>query len=140
MKKMFLTTLVLAAGMAFAQTPDSTATSQSSMDKVQGCLSGSSGNYSVSDQSGKSWKLAGQQSDLQKNVGHMVELQGAIDSTDNTTYNVSSVKSISDSCANSNPPSSSTSASSAAAPATASEAASSATTPEQSNLSQPSAA
>src|SRR5438309_11678650 len=104
MKKMLLTTVVLVAGMAFAQT-DSTATSANSQNtqsnSMQGCLSGTSGNFSIADQSGKSFKLAGAQSDLQKNVGHMVELQGAADATDSSTYNVTSVKSVADTCNNS---------------------------------------
>src|SRR5213079_231611 len=80
MKKLFLTSLVLAAGMAFAQTPDSTAvSSNNNADKVQGCLAGTPDNFSLTDSAGKSWKLAGAQSDLQKNVGHMVEVKGSAD-------------------------------------------------------------
>src|SRR3954465_7719465 len=104
MKKMIFTTVLLAAATAFAQT-DATSTnattSNTQNNAVQGCLSGSSGNFNVADQSGKSWKLAGAQGDLQKNVGHMVQLQGAVDATDSSTYNVTSVKSVADTCSQS---------------------------------------
>src|SRR5688572_4127037 len=88
--KLFLSTLVLTASFAFAQT-----TAGSS---VQGCSSGSEGNYSFTDQSGKSWTLAGKTDDLKNHVGHMIEISGAAQG--DTTYNVDSVRMIAENCQN----------------------------------------
>src|SRR4051794_28046429 len=100
MKKTILTSFLLAAGMALAQTSgtsnpqtspqtpstSSTQTGTSSTDtssnpssnnnSVQGCLSGSGDNFSISDQSGKSWTLSGNTQELKPHVGHMVQITG----------------------------------------------------------------
>lgn len=66
-------------------TPDASSTasqtsSQTSADNstaIEGCLSGSSGSYTLTDQSGKAWQLAGDTSKLTEHVGHQVRLMGS---------------------------------------------------------------
>ncbi|HEY1525510.1 MAG TPA: DUF5818 domain-containing protein [Candidatus Angelobacter sp.] len=60
-----------------------TQTSQTSSDSgtsIEGCLSGSAGNWTLTDQSGKTWQLAGDTSKLSDHVGHQVRIMG----TDNS--------------------------------------------------------
>src|SRR3954466_7548465 len=89
-----IATFLLAAGIAVAQTP-------TSGGSVQGCLNGSSGNYTFVDNSGKNWKLAGNTQDLSAHVGHTLQVNGSPDTTDINTLKVDSVKMISESCSNS---------------------------------------
>ena len=56
--------------------PDTSATS-TDKDSVEGCLSGSAGNFTLTDSAGKSWQLAGDTSKLTEHVGHMVRLSGS---------------------------------------------------------------
>lgn len=89
--------------------------SKNSKTSIQGCLSGSAGNYTLTDQSGKTYKLEGETSKLSEHVGHDVELTGKESgpSTESTAtsssasettpseslkFNVSKVKKISDTC------------------------------------------
>jgi hypothetical protein len=64
-------------------TPDTSSTttkSQTSSDSstaIEGCLSGSSGSYTLTDQSGKAWQLAGDTSKLTEHVGHQVRVMGS---------------------------------------------------------------
>ena len=88
MKKLALSTLVLAASFAWAQTPTSS-------NSIQGCLSGSDGNYMLMDQSGKDLKLSGTTVDLKAHLGHKIEISGAQLSD---SYRVDSVKMISETC------------------------------------------
>ena len=104
MRKTFLITaiLLLSAAWAVAQTspstpqsttPDTsstttqttttqtTQTSNDSSTSIEGCLSGSAGNWTLTDQSGKTWQLAGDTSKLSDHVGHQVRLMG----TDNSS-------------------------------------------------------
>ena len=104
MRKTFLITaiLLLSAAWAVAQTspstpqsttPDTsstttqtttTQTTQTSTDSstsIEGCLSGSAGNFTLTDQSGKTYQLAGDTSKLSDHVGHQVRLMG----TDNSS-------------------------------------------------------
>jgi cytoskeletal protein RodZ len=56
-----------------------TQTSQTSTDSstaIEGCLSGSAGNFTLTDQSGKAWQLAGDTSKLSDHVGHQVRIMG----------------------------------------------------------------
>jgi trimeric autotransporter adhesin len=62
-------------------TTQSTQTSSSSSTSIEGCLSGSAGNWTLTDQSGKTWQLAGDTSKLSDHVGHQVRLMG----TDNSS-------------------------------------------------------
>src|ERR1044071_10048079 len=62
-------------------TTQSTQTSSNSSTSIEGCLSGSAGNFTLTDQSGKSWQLAGDTSKLSDHVGHQIRLMG----TDNSS-------------------------------------------------------
>jgi len=90
------------------QTSTQTGTSDQAM-KVQGCLSGSNGNFSLADDSGKTYQLAGDTSKLTEHVGHKVEITGTTSSSGagssssssagaGTTLNVSSLKHMASSC------------------------------------------
>ena len=83
---------------------------------VQGCLSGSGGNYTLTDKAGTTYQLAGDTSKLTEHVGHKVEITGSAGaassggtspsggtataggSAGQQTLNVSSVKMIASSC------------------------------------------
>lgn len=54
------------------------ASSTSGTQTIQGCLSGSNGNYTLTDKSGKIYHLAGDTSQLIKHVGHEVEVTGTM--------------------------------------------------------------
>lgn len=56
--------------------PDTSQTSSNSTS-IEGCLAGSSGNYTLTDSTGKSWQLAGDTSKLTEHVGHQVRLSGS---------------------------------------------------------------
>ena len=67
-----------------SSTPDTssnaTQTSSQTADNstaIEGCLSGSSGSYTLTDQSGKAWQLAGDTSKLTEHVGHQVRIMGS---------------------------------------------------------------
>ena len=62
-------------------TTQTTQTSNNSSTSIEGCLSGSAGNWTLTDQSGKTWQLAGDTSKLSDHVGHQVRLMG----TDNSS-------------------------------------------------------
>jgi hypothetical protein len=104
--------------------PSSTATSQSSSSDssqtVQGCLSGSAGNFTLTSSSGTIYQLAGDTSKLSDHVGEQVEITGSAasgsDSSGSTatspsgsgssmggsqTINVQKVKKIASSCSTS---------------------------------------
>jgi hypothetical protein len=97
MKKLLSITCVmlLAAGIAVAQdtppsgeqpaqpapqeqTPQSDQAADQSSTTIRGCLSGSDNNFTISDQSGQSYKLSGDTSMLSQHVGHEVELTGKL--------------------------------------------------------------
>jgi len=61
-----------------SQTPSqpSSPTGASSEETVQGCLSGSSGNYTLTDDKGTTYQLKGDDSMLQPHVGHQVAVAG----------------------------------------------------------------
>jgi hypothetical protein len=60
-------------------TQTTTTKSETSSDStaIEGCLSGSSGSYTLTDQSGKAWQLAGDTSKLTEHVGHQVRVMGS---------------------------------------------------------------
>lgn len=62
-------------------TTQTTQTSSNSSTSIEGCLSGSAGNFTLTDQSGKTYQLAGDTSKLSDHVGHQVRLMG----TDNSS-------------------------------------------------------
>jgi hypothetical protein len=80
-------TLVLSAAWMHAQTSssqtgsstssNSSQTSNSGQTKVQGCLEGSSGNYTLKADSGTTYQLTGDTAKLSKHVGHEVEITGS---------------------------------------------------------------
>ena len=45
-------------------------------DWVQGCLSGADGNYTLTDQSGASYRLTGDTAKLSEHIGHEVKISG----------------------------------------------------------------
>ncbi len=61
--------------------PDSSASTQASQTStdtsIEGCLSGSAGSFTLTDQSGKAWQLAGDTSKLTEHVGHQVRVMGS---------------------------------------------------------------
>ena len=117
MKRITMTAAVLlvCAAWALAQGYPSSQTSSASTSgqtTVQGCLSGTGGNYSLTDQSGTTYQLAGDTSKLTEHVGHEVEITGATSGASSSatasstgasastqpTLTVSSVKHISATC------------------------------------------
>lgn len=90
MRNTVLATFVLAAGMALAQTSATPST-------VQGCLSGASGNFTFTDQSGTSWTLTGNTDNLKEHIGNTVEITGNEDTT-NHTISVNDIKDVSKGC------------------------------------------
>lgn len=92
--------------------------------KVEGCLSGTDGNFSLTDKSGVTYQLQGSNSDLAKHVGQEVQIEGMASAagssasssaaassseaanpsnstSSNNTLTVSKVKKVSDSCSTS---------------------------------------
>lgn len=61
-------------------TTQTTQTSSDSANSIEGCLNGSAGNWTLTDQSGKTYQLAGDTSKLSDHVGHQVRIMG----TDNS--------------------------------------------------------
>src|SRR5215472_9413368 len=59
------------------QTTTTQTTETSTGTSIEGCLSGSSGNYTLTDTAGKTWQLAGDTSKLTEHVGHQVRLTGS---------------------------------------------------------------
>src|ERR1700692_4383501 len=45
-------------------------------DSVQGCLGGADGNYTLTDQSGTSYRLTGDTAKLSEHIGHEVKISG----------------------------------------------------------------
>ncbi len=104
-----------------SSTTSTTTQSGSETKSIQGCLSGSDGNYTLTDKSG-TVKLTGDTSQLQAHVGHTIQVTGTLASssasgatTDSAghptssmsgsadarqpTFNVSSFKHVSPTCA-----------------------------------------
>src|SRR2546430_15741743 len=72
--------LVLCAAWLMAQQSSTSGNSQSSSTgnetTIQGCLSGSDGNFTLTDDSGNAHQLKGDTSTLSKHVGHEVQITG----------------------------------------------------------------
>jgi len=90
---------------------DMSPTSAGANKSVEGCLSGSDGNYMLTDKSGTSYRLTGDTSKLAEHVGHEVKITGSMpnsaaasggmagDSAEGkNTLQVNSVKHISKTC------------------------------------------
>jgi hypothetical protein len=91
MRQLFLLLSVLLLGLSWAVAQDSTspATQDSTSNSgqtsrtgaggqmtVEGCLSGSSGNFTLTDKNGMSYQLSGDTAKLSEHVGHEVKVTG----------------------------------------------------------------
>jgi|SRR4051812_43939369 len=98
MRQLFLLLSVLLLGLSWAIAQDTTTQpnsaagsgqmSQSSANgetTVQGCLSGSSGSYTLSDKNGTTYQLTGDTAKLSDHVGHEVKVTGTSNSSASTT-------------------------------------------------------
>lgn len=75
---------------------------------VEGCLSGSNGNFTLTDKTGMSYQLTGDTAKLSEHVGHEVKVTGMSGSSGSETaggsagagqsFQVSSVKHVAKSC------------------------------------------
>lgn len=133
MRRLVLVFSVLLLGACWAAAQDTTTPSNSSQSdptsassgqtgstasgatSVQGCLSGSSGNYTLTDKNGNSYQLTGDTAKLSEHVGHEVKVMGTSSSASSNaggtatgttgqasgnsqTLEVSSVKHIAKTC------------------------------------------
>jgi hypothetical protein len=76
--------LLLSALWATAQyDPQPSASDQNSMGKttIQGCLSQSNGNYTLTDSSGTAYQVTGETAKLQNHVGHTIQVTGTTGSS-----------------------------------------------------------
>jgi hypothetical protein len=92
MRHLLLLSVLLCASWAIAQnSPSQTNSTQStptqaatgdtgSQTTVQGCLSGSDGNYTLTDKNGNSFQLKGDTAKLSEHVGHEIKITGALNS------------------------------------------------------------
>src|SRR5882724_8011503 len=58
-------------------TPGQTSANAGDQKTVEGCLSGSSGSYTLTDNSGATYQLTGDTSKLSEHVGHEVKVMGS---------------------------------------------------------------
>lgn len=63
------------------QTSSSTSSSNGNETTVTGCLSGSSGNYMLKDNSGNMYQLTGDTAKLSDHVGHTIQVKGTTSSS-----------------------------------------------------------
>jgi hypothetical protein len=81
MRQIFLLLSVLLLGLTWAVAQDTTGqtgsqTSAGGEMTVQGCLSGSSGSYTLTDKHGMAYQLTGDTAKLSEHVGHEVKITG----------------------------------------------------------------
>jgi hypothetical protein len=111
---LFLSVLLLGMSWAAAQDNASQANSAGGETTVQGCLTGASGSFTLTDQNGTIYQLTGDTAKLSEHVGHEVKISGATSSASapasagapgnsggsnsGQTLQVSSVKHISKTC------------------------------------------
>ena len=106
-----LSVLLLASLWAAAQNSEQgSRTSAAGQTTVEGCLSGSSGSYMLTDQNGTMYQLSGDTAKLSEHVGHEIKVIGTSSAGGSTepangasggaqqTLQVSSVKHISKTC------------------------------------------
>src|SRR6476660_8561116 len=96
MNRKFILAMMLASGMAFAQTGSSGSTSSDQQASMKGCLKQSGGNWVLAADNGQSVNLQGDSSMLKPHDGHQVQIQGTRAS--DGSVQVSSVSMISESC------------------------------------------
>lgn len=82
-KALLFPIFLLCVSWGFAQTYPSQSSGQSTTQSstgnqttVQGCLSGSNGNYTLTDTSGTTYQLSGDTSKLSDHVGHKMQITG----------------------------------------------------------------
>ena len=80
-------------------TTQTTQTSSNSGNSIEGCLNGSAGNWTLTDQTGKTWQLAGDTSKLSDHVGHQIRIMGTDNSSSASSSGSSSPSSSSGSSA-----------------------------------------
>jgi hypothetical protein len=68
--------LLLPAAWLQAQESSQVGTAGSAQRSVQGCLQGSDGNYTITEQSGRTYSLLGNLSKLTAHIGHEVQITG----------------------------------------------------------------
>lgn len=110
-----ISVLLLASLWAAAQNSGQTSEkSAGGQTTVEGCLSGSNGNYMLTDQNGTMYQLTGDSAKLSEHVGHEIKVSGTSSSAENSasgagtatgasgsaqqTIQVTSVKHISKTC------------------------------------------
>ena len=115
MRQIFLILSIMLLGLtwAIAQDQSGAASSRSgqsagSQMTVEGCLSGSNGNFTITDKNGTSYQLTGDTAKLSEHVGHEVKITGTASSGagesasagagSSQTLQVSSVKHVSKTC------------------------------------------
>lgn len=78
LSSIFLLSTVWAVAQYDSQSSASSQSSSSEMSKttLQGCLSGSDGNYTLTDQSGAMYQLTGDTAKLDKHIGHTIQVTG----------------------------------------------------------------
>ena len=78
--------------------------------QIEGCLAGSSGAYTLTDASGNTWQLQGDDAQLSKHVGESVRIAGSANSSGGNAgmagqnFSVSRVRKISNTCNNAGSP------------------------------------
>ena len=94
MKQLFslIAALLLSAVWMFAQDAAQAGSSTSSQTNsnasemtIEGCLSGSAGNFTLTDTAGKSYQLQGDASKLADQIGHQVAIKGTQTATASAT-------------------------------------------------------
>ncbi len=75
-------------------------TEQTSSSVIRGCLSGSAGNYTITDQNGMQYTIAGPDNELQARVGHEIEVTTLQEQSNGSTdsVQVSNVRDVSPTC------------------------------------------
>jgi hypothetical protein len=106
---------LMASGWVLAQSDSGQSSSSGQATSITGCLLGSGGYYTLTDDSGKNYQLQGADSKLKPEVGHVVKVRGmktegstgtesspstsgASNVSGGTQFQVKSVTRVSDSC------------------------------------------
>jgi hypothetical protein len=90
MRQIFLLLSILLLGLSWAVAQDSTGSTSSAPSSsgqtsrtgaggqmtVEGCLSGSNGNFTLTDKNGMSYQLTGDTAKLSEHVGHEIKVTG----------------------------------------------------------------
>ena len=97
-----------------SQTGQTDTSKSGEKQKVEGCLSGSDGNFTLTDKSGMTYSLQGENSELAKHVNQEIRVEGMASAASGSsaastssgasggsTLTVSKVKKVSDTCASS---------------------------------------